>query len=174
MVTTRATRRQVCRYKIPMLRKAITRMRRAKKVKRSEQHPPVGKMKAQDVIKYLYSTADSLHWDWASIISGPEKKRVAKKCKAAPGAGVVAQPPSQILPKRPSGKLTSWQSVVKQVFQDAANKDKSVKDKMALAKKIYATKKKPSRASTRVKAAEKRKRSVEGSGTEKKNAVYSF
>ena len=84
---------QVCKYKIPLLRKAITRMRREKKVKRSKNHPAVGSMKARAVIDYLYDTAAALHWDWSAVISGPEKKTVAKKCKAAPGAGAIAVAP---------------------------------------------------------------------------------
>lgn len=148
----RARGTQVCRYKIPMLKKAITRMRREKKVKRSDLHKPVGQMKAQDVINYLYDTAKALHWDWASVISGPEKKRVAKKCKAAPGAGAIAAPPSEILPKRPSGKLTPWQAIVKQVFQDPVHKGSPTQFKMRIAKEMYARQKEDAASAAAAKA----------------------
>jgi hypothetical protein len=102
---------QVCKYKIPMLRKAITRMRRQKKVKRSPNHPPVGGMKAPAVINYLYDTAATLHWDWSTVISDGEKKRVGKKCKEAPGTGAVKVAPKAIVPK--TRALSSWQTVKK-------------------------------------------------------------
>jgi hypothetical protein len=62
-VNRRGRGTQVCRYKIPLLKKAITRMRRLKKVKRSDVHKPVGQMKAPDVIDYLYDMASTLHWN---------------------------------------------------------------------------------------------------------------
>ena len=51
------------------------------------------------------------------MISGPEKKRVSKKCQEAPGTGRSKAAPTQIVPKRVT-KLSSWQEIVKQVFQD--------------------------------------------------------
>jgi hypothetical protein len=130
---------QVCRYKIPLLKKAITRMRREKKVKRSVNHPPVGSMKAPDVIDYLYDTASALHWNWSTVISGPEKKRVSKKCREAPGTGRSKIAPKQILPKRVT-KLSSWQQIVKEVFQDRQfneGTNYSFQEKMNEAKRRY-------------------------------------
>ena len=130
---------QVCRYKIPLLKKAITRMRREKKVKRSANHPPVGSMKAPDVIDYLYDTASALHWNWSTVISGPEKKRVSKKCQEAPGTGRSKAAPTQIVPKRVT-KLSSWQEIVKQVFQDRQfneGTNYSFQEKMNEAKRRY-------------------------------------
>ena len=45
---------QVCKFKIPVLRKAITRMRRLKKQKRGDpRHPPVTQMTSRQVMRYL-------------------------------------------------------------------------------------------------------------------------
>ena len=73
------------------------------------------------------------------MISGPEKKRVAKKCKDALGTGRSKIPPKQIMPKRVT-KLSSWQEIVKQVFQDRQfneGTNYSFQEKMNEAKRRY-------------------------------------
>jgi hypothetical protein len=36
----------------------------------------------------MYTTASTLHWNWSTVISGPEKKRVSKKCQEAPALAI--------------------------------------------------------------------------------------
>eukprot|EP01047_Picozoa_sp_COSAG01_P049512 COSAG01_NODE_4915_length_4629_cov_17.202649_4_plen_87_part_00 len=36
---------------------------------RKQDHPPVGKMKAVDVYKYMYFVADKLDFDWSTVLT---------------------------------------------------------------------------------------------------------
>ena len=47
---------------------------------RKQDHPPVCKMKAIDVYKYMYFVADKLDFDWSTVLTSGEKARVGRKC----------------------------------------------------------------------------------------------
>ena len=133
MVLTVQARRQVCRYKTQQLRKAITRMRKLKKVKRGAAgHPAVSKMTSQQVMAYMYSTASEHDWDWATVLSTEgHKQRITKACREAPATQAVKEVPQQLQ------KMSRWQSTVKKVFQDPKHKGKTIQEKMKEAKKLY-------------------------------------
>jgi hypothetical protein len=161
---------QVCRFKIPMLRKAITRMRRQKKVKRSVNHPAVGRMKAPAVINYLYDTAATLHWDWSTVITDGEKKRVGKKCKEAPGTGAIAAAPKAIVPK--TRALTSWQKTVQEVFRDPLFRYNSFAERMGEAKKRHRQNKKKATERTAIKQSAQRIRALPKFKKKPKSAAH--
>eukprot|EP01047_Picozoa_sp_COSAG01_P074077 COSAG01_NODE_12263_length_1770_cov_4.520646_2_plen_216_part_00 len=86
---------------------------------RKQDHPPVGKMKAVDIYKYMYFVADKLDFDWSTVLTSGEKTRVGRKCYDAPKPGETADVPAQIVPKTRKFKRTRWHDIVSDVFKDS-------------------------------------------------------
>jgi hypothetical protein len=63
---------------------------------RKQDHPPVGKMKAIAVYKYMYFVADKLDFDWSTVLTSGDKARVGRKCYDAPKPGETPDVPAQI------------------------------------------------------------------------------
>jgi hypothetical protein len=174
---------QVCAFKMSVLRKAITRMRKQMRItgpkgivqlkelllqhggvqetegsatalrKRwtavsRREHPPVSKMSAQAVIKYLYKTAAApLDWDWTTVITDGEKVRISKRCKKAPGTGQVADAPAGALPRPKKVKddldlpreLTTYQKHMSDTIRElkSSNPGMSAKDRFKEAVRLW-------------------------------------
>jgi hypothetical protein len=108
---------------------------------RKQDHPPVGKMKAIDVYKYMYFVADKLNFDWSTVLTSGEKARVGRKCYDAPKPGETPDVPAQIVPKTRTFKRTRWHDIVSDVFKDSQYASRTFKDKMVVAKRLYAQEK---------------------------------
>jgi hypothetical protein len=164
----------VCAFKLPILKKAITKFRKSERIVgpkgtvaiqellaahgdsiegsktllrkrwaqvRKQDHPPVGKMKAIDVYKYMYFVADKLNFDWSTVLTSGEKARVGRKCYDAPKPGETPDVPAQIVPKTRTFKRTRWHDIVSDVFKDSQYASRTFKDKMLVAKRLYAQEK---------------------------------
>ena len=116
---------------------------------RKQDHPAVGKMKAIDVYKYMYFVADKLDFDWSTVLTSGEKKRVGRKCYDAPKPGETPDVPTQIVPKTRTFKRTRWHDIVSDVFKDSQYASRTFKDKMVVAKRLYAQEKREGRAADR-------------------------
>jgi hypothetical protein len=119
---------------------------------RKQDHPPVGKMKAIDVYKYMYFVADKLDFDWSTVLTSGEKARVGRKCYDAPKPGETADVPAQIVPKTRKFKRTRWHDIVSDVFKDTQYASRTFKDKMVVAKRLYAQEKREGSAVDRTRA----------------------
>jgi hypothetical protein len=63
---------------------SATALRKRWRVVSKREHPPVSKMSAQAVIKYLYKTAAApLDWDWTTVITDGEKVRIGSQQQPA-------------------------------------------------------------------------------------------
>jgi hypothetical protein len=116
---------------------------------RKQDHPPVGKMKAIAVYKYMYFVADKLNFDWSTVLTSGEKARVGRKCYDAPKPGETPDVPAQIVPKTRTFKRTRWHDIVSDVFKDSQYASRTFKDKMVVAKRLYAQEKREGRAADR-------------------------
>jgi hypothetical protein len=112
------------------------------------EHPPVSKMSAQAVIKYLYKTAAApLDWDWTTVITDGEKVRISKRCKKAPGTGQVADAPAGALPRPKKVKddldlpreLTTYQKHMSDTIRElkSSNPGMSAKDRFKEAVRLW-------------------------------------
>ena len=119
---------------------------------RKQDHPPVGKMKAVDVYKYMYFVADKLDFDWSTVLTSGEKARVGRKCYDAPKPGETPDVPAQIVPKTRTFKRTRWHDIVSDVFKDTQYASRTFKDKMLVAKRLYAQEKREGSAADRTRA----------------------
>jgi hypothetical protein len=164
----------VCAFKLPILKKAITKFRKTERIVgpkgtvaikelllkhgdsdvgsktllrkrwaqvRKQDHPPVGKMKAINVYKYMYFVADKLDFDWSTVLTSGEKAKVSRKCYDAPKPGETPDVPAQIVPKTRTFKRTRWHDIVSDVFKDSQYASRTFKDKMLVAKRLYAQEK---------------------------------
>jgi hypothetical protein len=119
---------------------------------RKQDHPPVGKMKAIDVYRYMYFVADKLDFDWSTVLTSGEKARVGRKCYDAPKPGETPDVPAQIVPKTRTFKRTRWHDIVSDVFKDSQYASRTFKDKMVVAKRLYAQEKREGSAVDRTRA----------------------
>ena len=119
---------------------------------RKQDHPPVGKMKAIDVYKYMYFVADKLDFNWSTVLTSGEKARVGRKCYDAPKPGETPDVPAQIVPKTRTFKRTRWHDIVSDVFKDSQYASRTFKDKMLVAKRLYAQEKREGSAVDRTRA----------------------
>jgi hypothetical protein len=175
----------VCAFKLPILKKAITKFRKSERIVgpkgtvaiqellaahgdsiegsktllrkrwaqvRKQDHPPVGKMKAIDVYKYMYFVADKLNFDWSTVLTSGEKAKVSRKCYNAPKPGETPDVPAQIVPKTRTFKRTRWHDIVSDVFKDSQYASRTFKDKMLVAKRLYAQEKREGSAADRTRA----------------------
>eukprot|EP01049_Picozoa_sp_SAG25_P005849 SAG25_NODE_414_length_8276_cov_29.934939_9_plen_216_part_01 len=175
----------VCAFKLPILKKAITKFRKSERIVgpkgtvaiqkmllkhgdsaegsktllrkrwaqvRKQDHPPVGKMKAIDVYKYMYFVADKLDFDWTTVLTSGEKAKVSRKCYNAPKPGETPDVPAQIVPKTRTFKRTRWHDIVSDVFKDSQYASRTFKDKMLVAKRLYAQEKREGSAADRTRA----------------------
>jgi hypothetical protein len=175
----------VCAFKLPILKKAITKFRKSERIVgpkgtvaiqellaahgdsiegsktllrkrwaqvRKQDHPPVGKMKAIDVYKYMYFVADKLNFDWSTVLTSGEKAKVSRKCYNAPKPGETPDVPAQIVPKTRTFKRTRWHDIVSDVFKDTQYASRTFKDKMLVAKRLYAQEKREGSAVDRTRA----------------------
>jgi hypothetical protein len=132
---------------------------------RKQDHPPVGKMKAVDVYKYMYFVADKLDFDWSTVLTSGEKARVGRKCYDAPKPGETPDVPAQIVPKTRNFKRTRWHDIVSDVFKDSQWARRTFKEKMLVAKRLYAQEKREGRAADRNQALHGRKIGINSSWT---------
>ena len=102
-----------------------------------------------DVYKYMYFVADKLDFDWSTVLTSGEKARVGRKCYDAPKPGETADVPTQIVPKTRKFKRTRWHDIVSDVFKDSQYASRTFKDKMVVAKRLYAQEKREGRAADR-------------------------
>ena len=109
-------------------------------------------MKAADVLKYMYFVADKLNFDWSTILTSGEKEKVSQKCYDAPKTGKTADVPAQIVPKTRTFKRTRWHEVVSDIFKDPEYASYTFKDKMAVAKRLYAQEKREGRVADRTRS----------------------
>jgi hypothetical protein len=119
---------------------------------RKQDHPPVGKMKAINVYKYMYFVADKLDFDWSTVLTSGEKAKVSRKCYDAPKPGETPDVPAQIVPKTRTFKRTRWHDIVSDVFKDSQYASRTFKDKMLVAKRLYAQEKREGTAADRTRA----------------------
>jgi hypothetical protein len=119
---------------------------------RKQDHPPVGKMKAINVYKYMYFVADKLDFDWSTVLTSGEKAKVSRKCYDAPKPGETPDVPAQIVPKTRTFKRTRWHDIVSDVFKDSQYASRTFKDKMLVAKRLYAQEKREGSAVDRTRA----------------------
>jgi hypothetical protein len=109
-------------------------------------------MKAADVYKYMYFVADKLDFDWSTVLTSGEKARVGRKCYDAPKPGKTPHVPAQIVPKTRKFKRTRWHDIVSDVFKDSQYASRTCKDKMVVARRLYAQEKREGRAADRTRA----------------------
>jgi hypothetical protein len=101
------------------------------------------------------------------VLTSGEKARVGRKCYDAPKPGETPDVPAQIVPKTRKFKRTRWHDIVSDVFKDSQYASRTFKDKMLVAKRLYAQEKREGSAAdrTRVDREETQVRSKEQRAT---------
>jgi len=100
---------------------SVPKLRRLWKQVADVYHKAVSKMSANQVIEYLYFTADQLNWDWTTVLQGRDtKKRVSKACANSAQPGDTTSAPASILrkardPNAPKRALSTYQQYMKDV-----------------------------------------------------------
>ena len=98
---------------------SVPKLRRLWKQVADVYHKAVSKMSANQVIEYLYFTADQLNWDWTTVLQGRDtKKRVSKACANSAQPGDTTSAPASILrkardPNAPKRALSTYQQYMK-------------------------------------------------------------
>jgi hypothetical protein len=100
----------------------------------------------------MYFVADKLDFDWSTVLTSGEKARVGLKCYDAPKPGETPDVPAQIVPKTRTFKRTRWHDIVSDVFKDSQYASRTFKDKMLVAKRLYAQEKREGSAVDRTRA----------------------
>ena len=83
---------------------------------------------------------------WPASRPAGQPARVGRKCYDAAKPGETADVPAQIVPKTRTFKRTRWHDIVSDVFKDSQYASRTFKDKMVVAKRLYAQEKREGRA----------------------------
>ena len=88
----------------------------------------------------------------STVLTSGEKAKVSRKCYNAPKPGETPDVPAQIVPKTRTFKRTRWHDIVSDVFKDSQYASRTFKDKMLVAKRLYAQEKREGSAADRTRA----------------------